>query len=84
MNQANSTPGAAVQTNAGGWGQPQRTATQQTPPEPEPEDFIPSEDDIAVEDSTLIGVPAIERLLGGIVIEQRDANGNVIEIRRSL
>ena len=31
-----------------------------------------------------IGVPAVERLLGGMVIEQRDVNGNVVEIKRSL
>ncbi|GAA3327485.1 DNA polymerase III subunit gamma and tau [Paeniglutamicibacter sulfureus] len=42
-------------------------------------EFVPSDDDIAIEDSSLIGVPAIERILNGRVIEERDAAGNVIE-----
>ncbi|WP_411731531.1 hypothetical protein [Paeniglutamicibacter sp.] len=42
-------------------------------------EFVPSDDDIAIEDSSLIGVPAIERILNGRIIEERDAQGNVIE-----
>lgn len=42
-------------------------------------EFVPSEDDIAIEDSSLIGIPAIERILKGRVIEERDPQGNVIE-----
>ncbi|MBV1779315.1 DNA polymerase III subunit gamma and tau [Paeniglutamicibacter sp. ABSL32-1] len=42
-------------------------------------EFVPSDDDIAIEDSSLIGVPAIERILNGRIIEERDAAGNVIE-----
>ncbi|WP_246049832.1 DNA polymerase III subunit gamma and tau [Glutamicibacter creatinolyticus] len=85
MNQARSSS-SPVDSAAGSWGQPQRSAPQRpTPqPEPEPDEFVPSDDDIAVEDSNLIGVPAIERLLGGVVIEQRDTNGNPVELRRSL
>ena len=42
-------------------------------------ELVASDDDIAIEDSSLIGVPAIERILNGRVIEERDAAGNVIE-----
>lgn len=83
MNQAKDSPTAPAPTQAAsGWGgpsaAPDRAAIQ------EPEEFVPSDDDIQVEDSALIGVPAVERLLGGLVIEQRDVNGNVVEIKRSL
>ena len=86
MNQSKGTSAAPVETTGGSWGQPQSSVPQRSTPQPapEPEEFVPSDDDIAVEDSALIGVPAIERLLGGMVIEQRDANGNVVEVRRSL
>lgn len=65
---------------ASGWG----GAPTEPPVVEDPQEFVPSDDDIEVEDSTLIGVPAIERLLGGMVIEQRDVNGNIVEIKRSL
>ncbi len=42
-------------------------------------EFVPSDEDIEIEDSSLIGVPAIERILNGRIIEERDAQGNVIE-----
>jgi len=85
MNQARSSS-SPMDSAAGSWGQPQRSAPQRpTPqPEPEPDEFVPSDDDIAVEDSNLIGVPAIERLLGGVVIEQRDTNGTPVELRPRL
>ncbi|MFJ2619899.1 DNA polymerase III subunit gamma and tau [Glutamicibacter sp. NPDC087344] len=82
MNQAkDSAPTPAPHQAANGWG------SIPLPPEPpleDPAEFVPSEDDIEVEDSALIGVPAVERLLGGMLIEQRDVNGNVVEIKRSL
>ena len=86
MNQARSSSPAPVESGESEWGRPQPSVPQRmTPqPEPEPDEFVPSEDDIEVEDSALIGVPAIERLLDGMVIEQRDANGNKLEIRRSI
>ncbi|OLT06759.1 hypothetical protein BJF77_15355 [Kocuria sp. CNJ-770] len=34
--------------------------------------FVPSSDDEALEDSTLYGRAAIERILGGMLIEERD------------
>ena len=52
---------------------------QPTPVESDDTEFVPSDDDIAVEDSSLIGVPAIERILKGRIIEERDPQGNVIE-----
>ncbi|QIV87407.1 DNA polymerase III subunit gamma and tau [Glutamicibacter mishrai] len=83
MNQAKSSPSAPAPTQAaGGWGGPSASASPVQ--NQEPEEFVPSDDDIEVEDSALIGVPAVERLLGGMVIEQRDVNGNVVEIKRSL
>ncbi|UYQ77941.1 DNA polymerase III subunit gamma and tau [Glutamicibacter sp. JL.03c] len=83
MNQAKSSPSApAPPQAAGGWGGPSASASPVQ--HQEPEEFVPSDDDIEVEDSALIGVPAVERLLGGMVIEQRDVNGNVVEIKRSL
>ncbi|WP_190264482.1 DNA polymerase III subunit gamma and tau [Glutamicibacter nicotianae] len=83
MNQAKNAPSApAPAQSARGWG---GLASAPDPaPAQEPEEFVPSDDDIEVEDSALIGVPAVERLLGGMVIEQRDVNGNVVEIKRSL
>lgn len=84
MNQAKDSPAATPPAqSASGWGGP-ATAPGRTPVVTEPEEFVPSDDDIQVEDSALIGVPAVERLLGGMVIEQRDVNGNVVEIKRSL
>ena len=83
MNQAKSSPSAPAPTQAaGGWGGPSASASPVQ--NQELEEFVPSDDDIEVEDSALIGVPAVERLLGGMVIEQRDVNGNVVEIKRSL
>ncbi|MGP9606631.1 DNA polymerase III subunit gamma and tau [Glutamicibacter sp. AOP33-2CA-4] len=83
MSQAkDSAPAVPVESSASNWGTPDRA--QPRPPAPEPEDFTPSEDDIEVEDSALIGVPAVERLLGGMVIEQRDVNGSIVEIKRGL
>lgn len=83
MNQAKSSPSAPAPTQAaGGWGGP--AAAPAPAQNQEPEEFVPSDDDIEIEDSALIGVPAVERLLGGMVIEQRDVNGNVVEIKRSL
>ncbi|MFD1376567.1 DNA polymerase III subunit gamma and tau [Micrococcus antarcticus] len=83
MDQAKNAPSAPAPAQAArGWGGP---ASAPAPaPVQEPEEFVPSDDDIEVEDSALIGVPAVERLLGGMVIEQRDVNGNVVEIKRSL
>ncbi|WP_418908253.1 DNA polymerase III subunit gamma and tau [Glutamicibacter endophyticus] len=81
--QSPSNGGNVPAPTAGNWGAPAHT-TPVPEPAPEPEDFVPSDDDIAVEDSALIGVPAIERLLEGVVIEQRDVNGNVVEINRGL
>ncbi|PQZ89605.1 AAA family ATPase [Arthrobacter sp. MYb227] len=52
---------------------------QPTPVESDDTEFVPSDDDIEVEDSSLIGVPAIERILKGRIIEERDPQGNVIE-----
>lgn len=54
-------------------------AVQPTPVESDDTEFVPSDDDIEVEDSSLIGVPAIERILKGRIIEERDPQGNVIE-----
>ncbi|WP_423299495.1 DNA polymerase III subunit gamma and tau [Glutamicibacter nicotianae] len=83
MNQAKNAPSApAPAQSARGWGGP--ASAPDPAPAQEPEEFVPSDDDIEVEDSALIGVPAVERLLGGMVIEQRDVNGNVVEIKRSL
>ncbi|UTM48533.1 DNA polymerase III subunit gamma and tau [Glutamicibacter mysorens] len=83
MNQAKNAPSApAPAQSARGWGGP--ASAPDPAPVQEPEEFVPSDDDIEVEDSALIGVPAVERLLGGMVIEQRDVNGNVVEIKRSL
>lgn len=83
MDQAKNAPSAPAPAQAArGWGGP---ASAPAPaPVQEPEEFVPSDDDIEVEDSALIGVQAVERLLGGMVIEQRDVNGNVVEIKRSL
>lgn len=80
---------------AGAWGNPAdapdfarpRTTPAPTPSAPTPAapvvsedtEFVPSDDDIEIEDSSLIGVPAIERLLNGRIIEERDAHGTVIE-----
>jgi DNA polymerase-3 subunit gamma/tau len=66
---------------------PRPSAPVETPRPPVPvapvelddSEFVPSDDDIAIEDSSLIGVPAIERILNGRIIEERDAAGNVIE-----
>ena len=83
MNQAKNAPIApAPAQSARGWGGP--ASAPDPAPAQDPEEFVPSDDDIEVEDSALIGVPAVERLLGGMVIEQRDVNGNVVEIKRSL
>lgn len=76
-----SAPSAHPTSSGNGWGAPDQVARVAPT---EPEDFSPSEDDIEVEDSALIGVPAVERLLGGLVIEQRDVNGNVVEMKRGL
>ena len=82
MNQAkDAAPAAGPVQSASGWG---GIPLPPEPPMEDPAEFIPSDDDIEVEDSALIGVPAVERLLGGMVIEQRDVNGNVVEIKRSL
>ncbi|MFJ6416650.1 DNA polymerase III subunit gamma and tau [Paeniglutamicibacter sp. NPDC091659] len=80
---------------AGAWGNPadapdfarprptpepnQQAPAQSTPVESDDTEFVPSDDDIAIEDSSLLGVPAIERILKGRVIEERDPQGNVIE-----
>ncbi|MGL3807518.1 DNA polymerase III subunit gamma and tau [Paeniglutamicibacter sp. R2-26] len=80
---------------AGAWGNPadapdfarprptpepaQPAPAQQAPVESEDTEFVPSDDDIAIEDSSLIGVPAIERILKGRVIEERDPQGNVVD-----
>ena len=80
---------------AGAWGNPadapdfarprptpepsQQAPAQPTPVESDDTEFVPSDDDIAIEDSSLLGVPAIERILKGRVIEERDPQGNVIE-----
>lgn len=66
---------------------PRPAAPDENPRTPEPSravelddtEFVPSDDDIEIEDSSLIGVPAIERILNGRIIEERDAQGNVIE-----
>ena len=82
MSQSKDNAPSTQQTSSdNGWGAPDRVARAAPA---EPEDFSPSEDDIEVEDSALIGVPAVERLLGGLVIEQRDVNGNVVEMKRGL
>lgn len=60
-------------------GQSHRPPAPAAPVELDETEFVPSEDDIAIEDSSLIGVPAIERILNGRIIEERDAQGNVIE-----
>ena len=81
--------------SAGAWGNPddapdfarprttlpaeQRPQAPVAPVELDETEFVPSDDDIEIEDSSLIGVPAIERILKGLVIEERDAQGNVIE-----
>ncbi|MBG6085065.1 DNA polymerase III subunit gamma and tau [Zhihengliuella flava] len=41
-------------------------------------DFVPSDDDIAIEDSTVIGRAAIERILNGRMIEERHHDGTPI------
>ncbi|MDO5493214.1 MAG: DNA polymerase III subunit gamma and tau [Nesterenkonia sp.] len=42
---------------------------------PPPEDEVPSDDDIAVEDSAVFGRRAVERLLGGTLVEERSLTG---------
>ena len=37
---------------------------------------IPSEDDVAIEDSGLVGRAAIERILGGRLVEERSLDGS--------
>ena len=37
---------------------------------------IPSEDDLAIEDSGLVGRAAIERILGGRLIEEQSLDGS--------
>ncbi|EMQ97328.1 DNA polymerase III subunit gamma and tau [Paeniglutamicibacter gangotriensis] len=58
---------------------PPPAGARPTPVESDETEFVPSDDDIEIEDSSLIGVPAIERILNGRIIEERDAQGNVIE-----
>ncbi|GHC99972.1 DNA polymerase III subunit gamma and tau [Zhihengliuella salsuginis] len=41
-------------------------------------DFVPSDDDIAIEDSTVIGRAAIEHILNGRLIEERNNDGTPI------
>ncbi len=82
MSQSKDSAPSTQQTSSdNAWGAPDRVVRAAPA---EPEDFSPSEDDIEVEDSALIGVPAVERLLGGLVIEQRDVNGNIVEMKRGL
>ncbi|MDN5905353.1 MAG: hypothetical protein L0H86_06935, partial [Micrococcaceae bacterium] len=55
-----------------------------TPPEPRTDvestyvEDIPSDDDISIEESGMVGRPAIERLLNGRLIEERNHDGTPI------
>lgn len=41
----------------------------------EPEEFVPSDDDTALEETVLIGQRAVEKVLGGIVIDEQPLHG---------
>lgn len=61
------------------WGAP----THQAPPAPmEPEDFIPSDDDEELENSTTFGRQAFERILDATLIEELDSHGQPIAHHR--
>ena len=48
----------------------------------EPEDFVPSDDDEELENSTTFGRQAFERLLDATLIEELDSNGQPITHHR--
>lgn len=51
--------------------QQRQQASQATATPPEPEDFSPSEDDKPLESAVLIGQKAVEKILGGKVIDEQ-------------
>ena len=93
MNQAGGQPGGALRTAgrpegsgqlggvaAPGWGSASSAGSPAAPNAVNSKyvEDIPSDDDIAIEESGLVGRPAIERLLNGRLIEERDHEGNVV------
>ncbi|MCO1338009.1 hypothetical protein BJH93_03740 [Kocuria polaris] len=63
--------GPAAAPNPLRGGQPVNSSYGATPDA----DFVPSDDDIAIEDSTVIGRAAIERILNGRLIDERNNDG---------
>ncbi|RZU63623.1 DNA polymerase III subunit gamma and tau [Zhihengliuella halotolerans] len=66
--------GPAAAQNPIRGGQPVNSSYGATPDA----DFVPSDDDIAIEDSTVIGRAAIERILNGRLIDERNNDGTPI------
>lgn len=54
----------------------------ETPPAQTPEDFVPSDDDEELENSTTFGRQAFERLLDATLIEELDSNGHPVPHHR--
>jgi DNA polymerase-3 subunit gamma/tau len=72
---------AQASAPAAEWGAP-RGGRQAPPVESEPVDFVPSEDDEELENSTTFGRAALERLLDATLIVELDQSGQPIEQRR--
>lgn len=51
-------------------------AQRQEENDTEPEEFVPSDEDTALEETVLIGQRAVEKILGGIVIDEQPLHGN--------
>lgn len=72
---------AQASAPAAEWGAP-RGGRQAPPVDSEPVDFIPSDDDEELENSTTFGRAALERLLDATLIVELDPQGQPIEQRR--
>jgi len=67
-----------------GWGAPSANTPAQRQPGPvesDPEEFVPSDDDEELENSTTFGRQALERLLDATLIEELDHNGHPLAPR---
>ena len=64
-----------------GWGANAAASRQAPPVESDPADFVPSDDDEELENSTTFGRAALERLLDATLIQELDLSGQPIERR---
>jgi DNA polymerase-3 subunit gamma/tau len=72
---------AQAKSSEQSWGAPNHP-TPAAPTPAEPEDFVPSDDDEELENSTTFGRQAFERLLDATLIEELDSNGQPVAHHR--